>query len=84
MTFEIFFPYPKSEYNEGIMLEEYKNTYCLVSAMSGQNGAFKKWCYPQTKNRFASEKAIPWKINLGNHRESIDMLRKILDELENK
>lgn len=82
---EIFFEYPNDQYGQGIMLEEYNDRINLVSAQKAQgNGTvYKKWVFPQTKDRQPAEKAIPHKIYLGNNRESaIEMLRKIAIELK--
>ena len=77
---EMFFEYPESKYNDGIMLEEYHDRISLVAAYksNGQGTAGKKWCYPQ-KDRGPAEKAIPWKIELGHDRDTaIQMLQDIL------
>lgn len=81
---EIFFEIEGSQYGEGIMLEEYHDRISLVSANKGKEGTnYKKWCFPQTKDRVPAEKAIPWKISLGPNRKSaVDMLRKIAMELK--
>ena len=82
---EIFFEYPDNKYGEGIMLEEYNDRISLVLAQKGQGGGtvWKKWVYPQNKDRQPIEKAIPHKIYLGHNRETaIEMLRKIAIELK--
>ena len=79
---EIFFEFDWSKYGEGVMLEEYQGKYSLVAAVKGKGKGtvFKKWCYPQ-KDKKPNEKAIPWKITLGDKREAATMLQKILSEL---
>ena len=82
---EIFFEIPGSKYGEGIMLEEYNDRISLVLAQKGKgNGTtYKKWCFPQTKDREPAEKAIPWKIQIGRDRqEAVETLRKIAMELK--
>ncbi len=82
---EVFFEYPDNQYGEGIMLEEYNDRISLVLAQKGKgNGTvYKKWVYPQGKDRGPIDKAIPHKIYLGHNREvAIDMLRKIAVELK--
>lgn len=80
---EIFFPYPNSKYGDGIILEEWHDRLSLVVGSKSQEGTvYKKWVFPQTKDREPASKAIPWKVQLGSSREeAIDMLKNILMEL---
>ena len=83
--FEIFIPYPNDKYGQGIMIEEYNDRISLVLAQRGQGDAttYKKWVYPQTKDRSPCPKAIPHKIHLGETRsEAVEMLRKIAIQLK--
>jgi len=79
-----FFEIPDSKYSEGIILEEYQGSWSLVSGRTGTDGKnYKKWGFPQGKDKEAIGKAIPWKIYLGPSRKAaIDMLRKIAMELK--
>ena len=82
---EVFIKYPDNKYGEGIMIEEYNDRISLVLAQEGQgNGTvWKKWVFPQNKERMPMEKAIPHKIYLGHNRETaIDMLRQIAMHLK--
>ena len=82
---EIFFEYEDSKYGEGIMVEEYNDRISLVLAQQGKGDGtvYKKWCYPQGKDRAPLEKAIPWKIYLGpDRKKAVEMLRKIAVELK--
>ena len=83
---EMFFEFPDNKYGEGIMLEEYNDRLSLVFAQkpkSGNGTVYKKWCYPQGKDRGPLEKAIPWKIHIGRDRqEAIEMLRAIAIQLK--
>jgi len=55
---EVFFEYPDSKYGEGIMLEEYNDRISLVLAQKGkgEGTAWKKWAYPQNKERQPTER----------------------------
>jgi hypothetical protein len=86
MSSEIFYSYPGDSYGRGIILEDYQGTMSLVAAVKSQktNGTvYKRWGFPQNKDRVASEKAIPWKIQLGNKREAVQALKYILNQLTN-
>ena len=66
-------------------MEEYNDRISLVLAQKGQaeGTVWKKWVFPQGKDRQPNEKAIPHKIYLGHNRQSaIDMLRKIAVQLK--
>ncbi len=81
---EMFFPYPNSKYSDGIMLEEYHDRLSLVAAQEGKGDGttYKRWCYPQGKDRGPLDKAVPWKIELGHNRETaIKMLKDIISFL---
>jgi len=74
-----FRQYPDGEtqnkYSRGLTLQEYKGAFYLVSSRRTEKGdiAF-EWCYPQ-RDRAPMEKAIPWKIKLGDSRkEAFEML----------
>ena len=79
------FEYPDDKYGSGIMLEEYNDRISLVLAQKsqGEGTVYKKWCYPQGKDRGPIEKAIPWKIQIGRDRiEAVEMLRKIAIQIK--
>jgi len=82
MSFEIFIQ-TDEKYNTGLVLDEYNGIFSLVSAF-GPKGDFTtklRWGFPQKKEGPA-EKAIPWKITLGNRREAVEILTKIINELQ--
>ena len=85
MPFETFYPLPGSQYNEGIILEEYNEEYSLILAQKPQgNGTvYKRWVFPEYKKE-PSKKAIPWKITLGNQREAVAALKHFLGLLTNE
>ena len=82
---EVFFEYPNDQYNQGIIVEEFNDRISLVLAQKpkGNGTIYKKWCFPQTKDRQPTEKPIPWKIFIGHDRQSaIEMLRRIAIHLK--
>lgn len=80
---EIFYKVPESKYGDGVFLEEYKGTYQLIAGNTGGDGTnYKKWAFPQNKDRKPTEKAIPVSVNLGPRHTAIDILKKMVAELE--
>ena len=86
MPREFFYAYPNDDYNGGIVLEEYNGVLSLVAGGKGQgNGTvYKKWGFPQKKDKQPTERAIPWKIQLGNDREAVAALKYFLAQLTNE
>lgn len=82
--FEISFPIANSQYNEVIILDKYGDNYSLIAGQKGKTDGklYKRWCFPQAKDKKPSEKSIPLKITLGNRKEAIEMLMKLLDALD--
>ena len=67
------------KYNTGICIDVYQGEYNLCAAYEGQDEEiFLRWVFPQTKNRMASEKAIPHKITLGNKQQAIQRIEQLL------
>lgn len=81
---DLFLGVPGSEYGECIIVEEYKGDWSLVQGRRGEDQVFKKWCFPQTKDRTPTEKALPWKILLGKDKAAAVAMLKGLIELINK
>lgn len=84
--FEIFWEKQDEEslkYGRGILLEEYEGKFGLVAANKSQNGGtiWKQWGYPQTKDKQPRERALPWKVVLGNKAEAIKILEFFLSQL---
>ena len=62
-----FKEYPDSQYGEGVILDEYNGTFSLVLGNKGKDDkVYKKWGYPQGKDRGPIDKSLPWKIPLGD------------------
>lgn len=54
------------QYGDGVMLDTYSG-YGLAAAREGSDGkVYKKWAFPQGRNREAAAKAIPVKVHLGD------------------
>lgn len=78
-----------SEYGEGVGVEEYNGTISLVLSQLGENGnVYKRWCYPQVGKKGENkplDKAIPWKISIGNDKRSaiimLGRLGKIIEDM---
>jgi len=67
----------------GIVLQEYNGKFELVAAAKSRKTdgtLWLKWCYPQ-RDRKPSEKAIPWKLELGNATEAAAALKFFLNQL---
>jgi len=70
-------------YNEGILVDIYKNEYSLCLAEEGKDGKiYKKWMFPQVKDRQPGEKSIPWKITLGVRQQAIQRLEQLIMMIE--
>jgi hypothetical protein len=73
-----------SQYGECIDINEYNGSYSLVSGRESKDGdkLFLQWGFPQTKDRTAGPKAVPWKIKIGESKdEAIATLRELLKGL---
>jgi hypothetical protein len=84
MENEIFYAYESSSYNDGILLNEFRNEYSLVMANRKDGKVFMEWMFPQKKDgsKAPLEKSLPWKIKLGNKTEAINALKFFLSHLE--
>ena len=70
-----------SDYNEIIIIEEYKGQISLVLGNLGRDGtAYKKWAFPQTKDKKPTGKALPLKIPLGKN--AVKTVKMLLAYLE--
>jgi len=86
MTMELFIPFKKNQYREGIFLNEYKGKFYLVQAQMSKNGGtvFKKFCCPVFKDIIQEERKMPMGIQLKDRKEAIEILTKILSLLEGR
>jgi len=82
MPYEVFYKIESSQYNEGFFLQEYKENFFLVAGGESREGTnYKKWAYPQTKDRKPNGTAIPVSVKLGRRPEAIEKLQSVLKEL---
>ena len=88
MPMQIFYQLQDAEskkWGNGIVLQEYNGTFELVRANKSRNSEgtlYLKWGFPQGKNQSPTEKAIPWKLGLGNAREAVAALQFFLRQLQ--
>jgi len=74
---------PNNQYGDAVILEEYAGSYSLVAGnMNNEGKTFKRWAFPQTKNREPGKKAIPVKVQLGDQHSAAEILREMADEID--
>lgn len=75
---------PGDEYGGTVVLEEYKGEYILVAANEGKDGkVWKKWAFPQTKDKKPRETALPVRVVLGKDvKTAVGVLKALLAALE--
>ena len=74
-----------TEWNDGVLLEEYQGKWSLVMAQDKDGTVYKRWVYPQKrvdKENVPGDKAIPHKILLGNKDQAVQILSHFLDVLQ--
>jgi len=81
---ETFYKYPSSPYDDGILLNEYRNEFSLVAAKRKDGKTYMEWVFPQKRDgsKKPIDKSVPWKIKLGSKAEAIAVLKFFLDKLE--
>ena len=84
MDNETFYKYPSSPYDDGILLNEYRNEFSLVAAKRKDGKTYMEWVFPQKRDgsKQPIDKSVPWKIKLGSKAEAIAVLKFFLDKLE--
>ena len=84
MDNEAFYKYPSSPYDDGILLNVYRNEFSLVAAKRKDGKTYMEWVFPQKRDgsKEPIEKTVPWKIKLGSKAEAIAVLKFFLDKLE--
>ena len=80
---EKFIALKDSKWGEGVQLEEYNESFSLVTARKGDDDkVYLKWGFPQNKDRKPIEKSIPWKVTIGGSKEeAVEMLTAMLEYL---
>ncbi len=83
---DVFYKYEGNQYGSGILLNEYNNEFALVSANQKDDQTFMEWVFPQKKDgsKTPIDKALPWKIKLGDTKESIKILKFFIEVLEGR
>ena len=62
------------KFQSGYLVDEYQGKYSLINAYIGKDGEVKKkWVY--TIKNDAADKMLPWKLELGNKEEAMEVLR---------
>jgi hypothetical protein len=84
--FELSIKLESSKYNELIVLEKRGDDYGIALAQESQNGGtnYMKWVFPQRRvdgKNVPNEKAIPFRIPLGNRTEALAIIEKIREAL---
>ena len=80
---DLFIEIPDSKYGDGIILEEYNGKWSLVGAQTGKDGnQYKRWVFPQGRDRQPTEKPIPLKITLGDRKTATDILKSLFRHLD--
>ena len=84
---EKFIALAKSEYNEGVLLNEYKGSYSLVVAKKKGDEVYMEWCFPQKRDgsKEPMDKSLPWKVKIGDSKEeAFEMLKQLINSLTGK
>jgi hypothetical protein len=73
------------EYRSGVCLNEYNGKISICSAHEDEDGTvYLDWIFPQKRDRTASDKSLPWKVELGDYNKAPKVLKrftKFLDKL---
>ena len=84
--FEVTIKLESSKYNELVVLEKRGDDYGIALAQESQNNGtnYMKWVFPQKRvdgKNVPNEKAIPFRIPLGNRTEAVSLLLQLLAAL---
>ena len=87
--FELSIKLESSKYNELIVLEKRGDDYGIALAQASQNGGtnYMKWVFPQRRvdgKNVPNEKAIPFRIPLGNRTEALAIIEQVYVALGGK
>jgi hypothetical protein len=81
--FEISFRLEGNEYGDCVIVQKYGDNYSIISGYTNKetNVPGMRWGFMQDKDRKPRDKAIPWKINLGNLKSARSILQQALEAL---
>ncbi len=84
MENEIFYEYESNQCGDGVLLNEYRREFSLVSAKRKDGKILMEWVFPQKRDgsKGPIDKSLPWKIKLGPKAEAIKVLKFFLEKLE--
>lgn len=71
-----------SEYGDGVVIQDYNGVFSIQSATLKGDNIYKRWVFPQDKDRCPLSKAIPMQVKLGTRQEAVDILEFFLDKLK--
>jgi len=79
---EKFIALKDSKYSEGVLLNEYKGSFSLVSAREDDKGkVWMEYCFPQKRDgsKEPLDKSLPWKVKIGDSKkEAIEVLKTFM------
>ena len=85
--FEIFLRADGSEYGDGVILDKYGDRYSLIAAQESKSAVgtvYKRWAFPQGRDKKPLEKAVPMGVRLGNRTQAIQILKQALAALSDR
>ena len=63
------------QYKTGIAIDEYEGVYSIASVRMGNDDKlYHRWGHPSNKDKKPSEKAIPWKMTLGDAEAALKII----------
>ena len=85
--FELFIKVDGSQYGDGVLLDKYGDRYSLIAAQESKSAVgtvYKRWVFPQTKDKKPMDKAVPMGVRLGNREQAIQILKQALAALSDR
>ena len=81
---EKFIALKDNDYGEGVLLNEYKGSFSLVTARKKKDEVYMEWCFPQKRDgsKEPMDKSLPWKVTIGGSKEeAIETLKTLMYSL---
>lgn len=80
----MFETFIRTDEGDCFLFQKYGDRYSLVAANDSIKGSkTMKWCYPQTRERKPSDKAIPMGCHLGTRTAALKIINRLKEILEN-